>query len=513
MNPITRRNLLRACVAVPAVSAMRGVASPKPQEDAILVDPAPKHELSPYLYMQFMEPLGATDGSVEAAWDHGTSQWRPDVIAATRELGPTMMRWGGIFSDFYRWREGVGPRAERKPMLNLLWGGIESNQVGTHEFVDFCRQVGADPLMCVNFESDGRERYRKDRTGVRTAGAEEAAEWVAYCNQEGHAGRTAQGAAGPYNIRHWQIGNETSYDKRGFDLETAARKTVEFAAAMKKADSRIELIAWGDSGWGPRMIEVAGEHIDYIAVHHMFNPDRASAPVLGNLKYREDPDRTWDVLMQAVGQHEKKLLEAKDMVAGRDVGIALTECHYSIPDRDRCDVMSSWATGVSYARLLNLHQRYGDVLKIATAADFCGNRWQVNAVMIPTGEAPRRAKAYLMPVARVMSLYRHHVGTHFVPVKQSPDGIDVTASRTGSRVFLHVANLRRTRATRATFDLGNLIAKSGKAFEIAAPSDAEITEFTPTLFKITEKDVSVDRAWEFPAASVTAIELDCADNV
>ena len=76
----------------------------------LVVDPAPLFELSPYLYMQFMEPLGATDGSVEAAWDHMSDRWRDDVVAVTRELAPTMMRWGGIFADFYRWREGVGPR-------------------------------------------------------------------------------------------------------------------------------------------------------------------------------------------------------------------------------------------------------------------------------------------------------------------------------------------------------------------------------------------------------------------
>src|SRR2546429_6627577 len=70
--------------------------------------------------MQFMEPLGATDGSVEAAWDHLLDQWREDVVEITRELGPPMMRWGGIFSDFYRWREGVGPRDTRPSMLNLL---------------------------------------------------------------------------------------------------------------------------------------------------------------------------------------------------------------------------------------------------------------------------------------------------------------------------------------------------------------------------------------------------------
>ena len=80
---------------------------------AIRVDPKPLFELSPYLYMQFMEPLGATDGSVEAAWDHLRDDWREDVVEVTRQLAPPMMRWGGIFADFYRWREGVGPRATR----------------------------------------------------------------------------------------------------------------------------------------------------------------------------------------------------------------------------------------------------------------------------------------------------------------------------------------------------------------------------------------------------------------
>jgi alpha-N-arabinofuranosidase len=56
-----------------------------------------------------------------------------------------------------------------------------------------------------------------------------------------------------------------------------------------------------------QFMEVAGQRIDYIAFHHMFNPDDPNKPALGNLQYRKDPDRTWEVLMNAVNIHEKQI--------------------------------------------------------------------------------------------------------------------------------------------------------------------------------------------------------------
>src|SRR6185503_11738761 len=181
-----------------ALTGPLGDAEAPPQTTSnIRIDPTPLFELSPYLYMQFMEPLGVTDGSVEAAWDHLRDDWRDDVVEVTRELSPTMLRWGGIFADFYRWREGVGPREKRPPMINLLWGGIESNQIGTAEFVDFSRRVQAEPLVCVNFESDGRRQYMKVKDSVRTGDAKEAAAWVAYRNDPANGERKAHGHAAP----------------------------------------------------------------------------------------------------------------------------------------------------------------------------------------------------------------------------------------------------------------------------------------------------------------------------
>src|SRR6266478_3711796 len=74
------------------------------QADAIRLDPKPLFDISPYLYMQFMEPLGATDSSVEAAWDYDADDWRKDFIDVVKDLSPGAMRFGGLFS-----RHNAGP--------------------------------------------------------------------------------------------------------------------------------------------------------------------------------------------------------------------------------------------------------------------------------------------------------------------------------------------------------------------------------------------------------------------
>ena len=495
-----------AAGALSAASSAQDAARGR-EDAAIRVDPAPLAELSPYLYMQFMEPLGATDGSVEAAWDHLSDNWREDVVDITRQLGPPMMRWGGIFADFYRWREGVGPRATRPSMLNLLWGGIESNQVGTAEFVDLCRRTRAEPLICVNFESDGRKQYMNAKGAVRTADAGEAAAWVGYCNDPANLDRKAHGNPAPFGVRHWQIGNETSYDKNGFDLETAARKTVEFARTMRRADPAIQLIAWGDSGWAGRMAEVAGEHVQYLAFHHMFDPDSTQQPVLRGEAYRRDPDAAWDQLMKAWELSDAKIRSVRESLAGRNMPLALTECHFVIPGRDRGDVLASWAAGVSYARILNNHQRHADALKIATAADFCGTRWQNNAVIIPTPRGNNRA--YLQPVARVMQLYRHHIGSHVIHVSSAPDALDVVASLRGGTAYLHVANTRRTKSVSAAIRVEGRIIRSGRVFEIAADPAVELSYLNSgAVMQTVEKPFASTAVWEFPPASVSALELE-----
>src|SRR5436305_5384760 len=194
---IARRELLQAAGIAAAAQAPLAADN----AGAVVVDPRPLFDISPWLYMQFMEPLGTTDSSVEAAWDYDRDDWRNDFVETVKDLAPGAMRFGGLFSRHYKWREGVGPVAKRPAMRNYFWGGKETNRVGTHEFVDFCRRVGAEPFYCVNFLSDGDSRFRS-----RSADAREAADWVSYANDRRE----------PRNLSLWHLGNETSHGPTTF---------------------------------------------------------------------------------------------------------------------------------------------------------------------------------------------------------------------------------------------------------------------------------------------------------
>lgn len=514
-HKITRRGFLKkfskltagaAVASHPPWTSWANLKSYHQEGQALVIDPAPGFEISPYLYMQFMEPLGTTDGSVDAAWDFNHDRWRQDVIDITRELAPTMLRWGGCFVSYYRWEEGAGPMNQRKPMLNQLWGGIYNNQVGTHEFVGFCREIGMEPLICVNFESDGRKNWAVSPKGnVRSGDAKEAAEWVDYCNNPANRLRIEHGHKETYDVKFWQIGNETSYGEDGMSAETGAKKTLEFAKAMRKADPSIRLIGWGEGDWAKKMAEIAGEELQYLAFHNGFGPGGEDSPLRG-IEYRKDWAKTWEYFMRAYKMPQSRIQEMRERVAGLDIPLAITEAHFFLPGRNRCEALSTWAAGVSNARMLNVHERNGDLIKIATLADFCGTRWQNNAVIIPTPIGS--GNSFMMPVAMVMSLFRKHTGKNALNVTSFPPDLDVTASSAGNRIFLHVVNTHRTRAVSARLIVEGKKIASGRSYCIALEPDYEVFEYKPEITDPRESSIPENGRWTFPRASVSAVEID-----
>lgn len=125
--------------------------------------------------------------------------WRSDLVAALKQIRIPNLRWpGGCFADDYHWREGIGPREQRPRRINAHWGGvIETNAVGTHEFLDLCEQIGCEPYLAGNVGSGSPAELR---------------DWVEYCNAAGGSLaelRAANGRKDPWKVRLWGVGNET----------------------------------------------------------------------------------------------------------------------------------------------------------------------------------------------------------------------------------------------------------------------------------------------------------------
>jgi len=477
-----------------------------------------KHVISPYLYMQFMEPLGVADTSVDAAWDFVENEWFPEVIDKVRELAPTMVRFGGCFASYYHWKEAIGPMESRVPMVNYAWSGLYHNRVGTHEFLDFCRQVNAEPLIVANMESEGLDFWQRPKNDtVRMGTAEEAAAWVDYCNNPDNALRIQNGAERPFNVKYWQVGNETCYRTvgyrnterhYGFTADQCYETTQRFAEAMRRSDPTIKLIGWGDNktahdgaNWCKKMSEADG--IDMIAFHHHFGSGLENSPLTGTA-YRDNYECTWIHLM-----HAYKSLDAHISMMRADCGskhLAMTEGHFALPGRNRNEVLSSWGAGVAYARCLNTIMRHSDVLEIATMADFFGNVWQVNALMIPT---PIRAgKPYLQPVGAVMSLFGKYQGKHALDLSYK-GAVDAVASATDKTIFLHLANTDMKYAQEIELELGGAAVASAEMHYIAENPATEITPVNTDVF--TVKDVTVEgNRITLPPAAVAAVEITLA---
>jgi alpha-N-arabinofuranosidase len=124
---------------------------------------------------------------------------RCDVVNALKEMGLPVLRWpGGCFADEYHWMDGIGPKENRKKMINTHWGGvIEDNSFGTHEFFELCRQIGCEPYICGN---------------VGSGTVQEMSDWIQYITFEGISPmselRKKNGREEPWKLKYFGIGNE-----------------------------------------------------------------------------------------------------------------------------------------------------------------------------------------------------------------------------------------------------------------------------------------------------------------
>ena len=279
-----------------ALGTICGVAAadvdppPGPNEATVVIQgdmPATRYD--PMIFGGFIEHLGKQiyggffEPGSPLADDEG---FRLDVIEAIRELKVPVIRWpGGCFVDSYHWMKGVGK--DRQPYDDDRWGVLEPNTFGTHEFIELCRRLGAEPYICQN----------------SLASIQEMADWVAYCNDttgDFAELRRANGHPEPFNVEIWSVGNE----KVGKGYIDKVRDTAE---AMKRVDPGIQVTCSGSHGPSayidPYLFETAGEHLDLLSIHEYWVPNfqtHQTPDYLACMMLSEKPDAHLDAVVASI---------------------------------------------------------------------------------------------------------------------------------------------------------------------------------------------------------------------
>ncbi len=332
--------------------------------------------------------------------------WDPEVVDLLRQLKVSILRFpGGNFVSGYHWQDGIGPIESRVEKPNPAWPEWESNHVGTDEWLTLCELIGAEPLICVN---------------AGNGSAEEAANWVRYCNDpittEWGKRRAQNGHAAPYNVRLWEVGNEL-WGKFQINRATSSEygdRFTEFANAMKAADSTIDLLAVG--GTMPDVVkknkreEMLGVEYAKFALEN--NPDQiwalAEHAVMGGAIPNDESSKQTYLELLAQTHHVGEVIE-KDLKKLKEMGnkalISQTEQMVAISGED-CPADESLAAAIIWSGFMNWFLRSNGKVVLFT-----------RSAMINHGDLLKKVRGVTYPLPGYWAQYLYANQAGRLPVR------------------------------------------------------------------------------------------------
>jgi alpha-L-arabinofuranosidase len=354
-----------------------------------------------------------------------TGGFRPDLLQAVAAIKPPIIRWpGGSFIANYRWKDGIGPQSKRGIYPATIWDDRDTNSLGTDEFIALCRRLGAEPLLVINIG------HRDNRGLERPAYIQEALDWMEYCNGPADSKwgklRAANGHPKPYNVKYWEIGNETW--TMGADAYVQAVK--DFVPQMREKDPSVMIAVCGghntsagnEGNWDETLLQGDVTKLyDYLSIHHYENADRFGEGV-------QDFDDHFVYLRGLIR-------------TSQNPKIKLYVSEWNVREA------SDWRCGLYAAGLLNVFERRSDVVEIGGPALFMRHvsapRWDNAFINFDqTGWFP--APNYV-----VMKLWHDNFAPNLLAADGDGKGVNFTATKSekGDKVYLKAVNPGKIAAT------------------------------------------------------------------
>ena len=327
---------------------------------------------------------------------------RTDIVTALKNIAVPVLRWpGGCFADEYHWKDGVGARETRKRMVNTHWGGvIEDNSFGTHEFLEFCRQVGCEPYINGNLGSGT---------------VQEMSEWVEYMTFGGVSPmaemRVRNGKKDPWNIKYFAVGNENWGCGGNMRPEYYADEYRRYQTYLRNyGDNKIYKIACGantaDYNWTEVLMKNAGQYMDGLSLHYYTvtgdNWDKkGSATGFSETDYYKTLRKAYYI--EELVENHSRIMDLYDKE--KHVGLIVDEWgtwHDVEPETNPGFLyqQNTMRDAIAAGLTLNIFNKHADRVTMANLAQMIN---VMQAVILTEGE-----KLVLTPTYHVFDLYKHH---------------------------------------------------------------------------------------------------------
>lgn len=401
--------------------------------------------IAPEIYGHFSEHIGGV--FYDGLWVGKDSKipnirgFRKDLVEKFQKIRPAVLRWpGGCFAETYHWRDGIG---ENRPTRLNWWYShdkrTESNEVGTHEFMDFCEMVGTKPYFAMN---------------ITSITPMEARDWMDYClSPKGSTTlaleREKNGHPEPFVIPYWGVGNENWGGGGNMTADFYALEYRRFSALMRNV-TRImggELIAGGADGkdyaWTHDLaanLATSAKHVNGMSFHYYTGLKDHALDVSESAWYTamtkaagiEEAIERHYAIVKGFGMEEKMKLVIDEWGCWHPEGSGPTE-GYNLFEQQ-----SSMKDAMVTALSLNIFNNHSDKIRMANVAQLCNN---LHCLFLAHKE-----HCITTPTYHVFDMFKEHQGATAVKClldnNDTPEEkVSVSASVKDGKLLITLANL------------------------------------------------------------------------
>jgi len=419
-----------------------------------------------HIYGHFAEHLGRCIyggfyvGEANDSVPH-TNGVRDDVVEALKKLQVPNLRWpGGCFADTYHWKDGIGPKPARPSIVNNWWGGVtEDNSFGTHDFLDLCERLGAQPYLAGN---------------VGSGEVQELADWVQYVNFAGESPmsdlRRKNGRQEPWNVRFWGVGNEAWGCGGNMTAEYYTdiyRKYATFMADWSNSGGLYRIASGANSAdyhWTETLMKNIPAHLmKGVALHHYAVIDwgrKGSATAYSDEQYFRTMRSAW--FMNELIEKHSAIMDKYDPQGRVDLVVDEWGGWYDVEPGTNPGFLYQQNTmrdAMIAGMTLNIFNNHAKRVKMANLAQTVN---VLQAVVLTEGK-----KMVLTPTYHVMEMYKVHQDAQLIPITLSAEeysfggeslpAVSASASRDAQgRVHLSIVNIDPKAAKKVSVDLGTI---------------------------------------------------------